>query len=390
MFTAIVMAVSLVVPASASALSVEEFLADVRVATARYRDVATAREDGFVQISGMEALHGYHFMNINSQLLYTASRLWSAEVDLAKPPMLLYVERDGLWQLVGVEYALPTRPAQNPFPGSEWHQHEASCHYRDYREVPAPSPGQCPPRHPESGGEFVLWHPGLAVAHVWAWSPNPSGPFAELNPSLATYGGTPPAAAAHSHDRSGTEVAFSEFNHRSAGVFLLLLTGVIIWESRRPRPFPWNALSAPLWIMFGVYLFVRSDPEAWPWGPKGVLEILTDPQVVQHKMLTLIPVAIGLIEGLRRAGRLRNAGWGYLFPALAVFGGVSLFFHFHAGGFHLDWVYVQHAAIGITSLGVGIALFLVRRATRVRAILARAWPVLIFIVSLTLLFYSEP
>lgn len=119
--TAIVMTLSPLVPASAWARGVEEFLADVRVATARYRDIVKAREDGFVQISGMEALHGFHFMNINSQILYAASHLWSTEVDLAKPPMLLYVEREGLWRLVGVEYALPTRPAHNPFPDGEWH-----------------------------------------------------------------------------------------------------------------------------------------------------------------------------------------------------------------------------------------------------------------------------
>src|SRR3989442_7913568 len=41
-----------------------------------------------------------------------------------------------------------------------------SCHYRDFRELPAASARACPARHPASGEPFVGWHPALAVAHV--------------------------------------------------------------------------------------------------------------------------------------------------------------------------------------------------------------------------------
>ena len=121
----------------------------MRRATEPYRDIARARADGFVQISGMEARHGYHFINVNSSVL-TATGLVAGQLDLARPPMLLYVERDSIWRLVGVEYALPSPPVPNPLPGATWHRHEASCHYRDYRELPAPRGPDCPPRHPES------------------------------------------------------------------------------------------------------------------------------------------------------------------------------------------------------------------------------------------------
>lgn len=386
---AVVMAACLATAGPSWARSTEEVLAEVRAATVPYLDIARARESGFIQISGMEPRHGYHFMNVNVQLLSTAARLWSAELELGKPPMLLYVERGGVWQLAGVEYALPTRPAKNPFPGADWTEHEASCHYRDYREIPGPGAAQCPPRHPESGAEFVLWHPTLAVAHVWAWYPNPDGPFAEENPYLASYGGTPDGTFIHRHVRSGTEQAYSEFNHRSSGVFLLLIAAVLFWESRRPRAFPWGALSALLWVVFGIYLFVRSDPEAWPWGPKGFLEIFFDPEVLQHKILTLFPVAIGLIEGSRKAGCLRHPAWRYAFSALTVVGGIYLFFHFHGGVFRPDRIYLQHVVMGLVSLGIGVTLFLVRRTERGRTFLVQAWPALIFLLSLVLLFYSE-
>src|SRR5216684_550569 len=58
-------------------------LAAVREATAKYLDVDRARADGFVQISGMEARHGIHFMNVNAQLLSLLSR----GVNLSSPPM---------------------------------------------------------------------------------------------------------------------------------------------------------------------------------------------------------------------------------------------------------------------------------------------------------------
>src|SRR4029077_20804249 len=110
--------------------SPDEVVAEGRRATEQYQDIARARADGFVQVSGMEARHGYHFMNINAPML-TAAGMVGSTLDLARPPMLLYVERDGVWKLAGVEYALTALPRPNPLPGSEWHRHEASCHYRD-------------------------------------------------------------------------------------------------------------------------------------------------------------------------------------------------------------------------------------------------------------------
>ena len=381
---------ALSVPGLAAADATEELLARVRSATARYLDIARAREDGFVQITGMERNHGYHFLNVNASLLTSAARLWSTELDLSRPPMLLYVERNGAWQLAGVEYALPVVPEHNPFPGARWHQHEAACHYRDYQELPGPSPSKCPARHPQNGAQFVLWHPRLAVVHVWAWYPNPLGPFAEENPYLAPYGGSAPAPAGHRHARSGTEAAYSEFSHRASGAFLLLLAAVIAWEARRPRPFPWSALSSFLWIAFGVYLFVRSDPEAWPWGPKGFLEIFGDYEVLQHKILITMPIVIGIVEGLRKAQWLRHRAWGYLFPALTFVGAGFLLIHFHEGRlFHVDAIYLQHAAMGLAVLGIGITLLVARRIQRGRNILQYAWTAGIVLLALFLLLYSE-
>ena len=73
------------VAATAPGLAAEAVLAAVRQATARYLDIEQARADGYVQISGMEADHGVHFMNVNAQILSAAAGLFSAGRGLASP-----------------------------------------------------------------------------------------------------------------------------------------------------------------------------------------------------------------------------------------------------------------------------------------------------------------
>src|SRR5206468_1835070 len=181
---------------------------------------------------------------------------------------------------------------------------------------------------PASGEPFVGWHPALAVAHVWAWYPNPDGVFAESNPWLGPYGGI--AAPAH-HARNPAETFYSQLTHRVAGTIVLTLAALTIWESWRSRPFPWNAVSAPLWMAFGVYLIPSSDPESWPYGPQRFAEIFVDPLVLQHKLLALLPIAIGVITALRGAAVLPGRRLARALGVLALAGGATLFFHFHEG-----------------------------------------------------------
>ena len=385
---ALALVVSMALPASADhPRSADEIVAEVRRATEQYLDIARARADGFVQVSGMEASHGYHFINTNAPMLRAAG-LAANTLDLARPPMLLYVERAGVWQLAGVEYALPTRPSPNPLPGAEWHRHEASCHYRDYREVPAPRAAECPSKHPESNEPFVLWHPAFAVAHVWAWIPSPDGPFSEENRALAPYGGIP-RPPGHPHPRSETELAYSQITHRVAGGVLLLVALLTTWESWRPRRFPWSALSSVVFVLFGLYLIPTSDPESWPWGPGTFMEIFTDPLVLQHKLLALVPLTYGVIGALRSAGLMASSYWYAVVPTLAVLAGASLFVHFHDGRFHVDAIYLQHAAMGLTSIAAGALIFAARRTAGGEAVIRWGWPGLIGAMGLILLFYVE-
>jgi len=370
-------------PAAAQpAVATDRVIAEVRAATARYLDIANARADGYVQASGMEARHGYHFVQPAAQGRAVAT----GTLDLSRPPVLLYVERDGAWQLAGVEYALPSVPSDSPLPPAAWHRHEASCHYRDFREIAAATARGCPSRHPQSGEIFVAWHPELATAHVWAWYPNPDGAFAETNAFLAPYGGF---TAPDHHARNPVEMFYSQFTHRIAGVILLTLAALTAWESWRPRRFPWNAVSAPVWVAFGVYLIPSSDPESWPYGPQRFVEIFADPLVLQHKLLALLPIAIGAIVALRGAGALPARRLARVLAALAIAGGLTLFFHFHDGRIHFDEIYLQHAVMGTTAVGVGAALLIGARTEIPRRWLTWAWPTFLTVMATVLLLYRE-
>ena len=379
---ALVLTVVAAAVAAPSPTAPDDLVAEVRRATARYLDIANARADGYVQASGMEARHGYHFVHPTAQ----ARALATGSLDLSQPPVLLYVERAGVWQLAGVEYALPSVPSASPVPTSAWHRHEASCHYRDFREIAAASSRACPARHPQSGEIFVGWHPALATAHVWAWYPNPDGPFAETNAYLAPYGGF---VAPEHHARNPAELVYSELTHRLSGVILLVLAVVTVWESWRPRRFPWNAVSAPLWVAFGVYLIPSSDPESWPYGPQRFVEIFEDPLVLQHKLLALLPIVIGAIIVLRGTGRLPSRKLVRVLAALAIAGGLTLFFHFHDGRIHFDAIYFQHALMGSTALGVGVALLVGSRGEAPKRWLKWAWPTFLVVMATVLLAYRE-
>lgn len=126
--------------------------------------------------------------------------------------------------------------------------------------------------------------------------------------------------------------AWSTFNHRVSGWFLLLwgLTAFaagIEWPRRT-----WRRYAAPM-ILFGLaeFLFFRNDPETWPVGPMSFWASLHNPEDLQHRIFLLLIVLIAVVELLRAADRLPRLAAKYALPALGAFGAVLLFFHKHGG-----------------------------------------------------------
>src|SRR5258708_6133254 len=190
----------------------------------------------------------------------------------------------------------------------------------------------------------------------------------------------------------------SEFNHHFAG-FCVILAGLFILAEgtlRQRRPllrFAWPFC----FLLSGLFLFVFSDTELWPFGPQswwyGLTHNLED---VQHKTFAVILLALGVIEVQRVRGVLKSAWAGWLFPVLACFGSVLLLFHEHHSGMHgpdhmtvMAHIQAQHLGFSVTGFGIGLVKGLSELPTRWKVAFARLWSLLMIVLGVLLMLYTE-
>ena len=143
---------------TASATAYSQDLKAVRVATARFHSVEQALGAGYLAspecvsagpLGGM----GFHYEN--------PALMADPAIDAAKPEVLLYAPgADGDLELVGVEYF------RNAGDGGI-----APSLYGQTFDGPMPG------HHSGMGVHYDL--------HVWVWTPNPSGTFAQFNPDVS-------------------------------------------------------------------------------------------------------------------------------------------------------------------------------------------------------------
>src|SRR6266571_1833623 len=139
---------------------------------------------------------------------------------------------------------------------------------------------------------------------------------------------TPQPSLQHAHGTSGAAgqwegspagKAYSEFNHRLAGIFVLLI---------------WTRFLLPAAMLgAGGYLMIWSDHDAWPIGSLSFTQTVfsDDYETIQHKLFAILLMVVGSVELLRRMGRARHAAWGAPLPVLALVGSLMLFLHSHGG-----------------------------------------------------------
>lgn len=117
-------------------------------ATARYRDVARAVADSYVDINVVIPNMGRHFLK---------QGLLDATFDIEHPEILVYApDEHGTLQLVAAEYAVPTdlsKQAPDGFRGTadQWFVNQ----------------------------QFNIW-----TLHAWVWKDNPAGIFYPTNPNV--------------------------------------------------------------------------------------------------------------------------------------------------------------------------------------------------------------
>ena len=202
------------------------------------------------------------------------------------------------------------------------------------------------------------------------------------------------AAAAPMEDtlakRQPEEYAWSEYNHHAAGFFVFTMgllalldqTGRARWARHWPLGF----------LGLAAFLFVRNDPRAWPLGPAGFWESMVLPDVLQHRLLVLLVVALAVFEWMVRSGRLTRPGGRLVFPVLCASGGALLLTHSHAM-FNLKTEFlteVSHAPMGLLGVVMAWGRWLeVRLPAADRRIPGWIWAACMTAIGLILLVYRE-
>ncbi|MCA9499639.1 MAG: hypothetical protein KC588_10635 [Nitrospira sp.] len=197
-------------------------------------------------------------------------------------------------------------------------------------------------------------------------------------------------------------VAYSEFNHALAGVGVILV-GLSEWRTAMG----WQAFMWARWLLpgsligSGIFLLIWSDHLAWPIGPWTFSETFSgkDPEMLQHKIFGILALAVGMVEGLLRVGKISHVFWRSLLPGFALIGGLMLFRHMHGlhpGGHDIQ---AHHNLMGTLALTGGLVWFageLIPRAqptlqtsSRFRFVFKILWSLLVIAIGIQLLFYTE-
>ncbi|RVT95627.1 copper resistance protein [Rhodovarius crocodyli] len=191
--------------------------------------------------------------------------------------------------------------------------------------------------------------------------------------------------------RNAFDLAWSEYNHNIAGFIVLAVGLAALLDATRRVPL---ARHWPLLFMgLAVFLFLRSDPEAWPMGQISFLDSLRDPEALQHKLLSFLVVIFAVSEWLVRLSGKRTAA-AYVFPLSMAAGGFLLLAHTHAIANIREALLVElsHLPLGAAAVVAACARWVELRSEP-DGWLARlgrwTWPCCLIFISLILIFYRE-
>lgn len=209
---------------------------------------------------------------------------------------------------------------------------------------------------------FVL----MFVALAWTGSV-PGEPAPHDAMSHEEHGGHGEAAATHEGHDSGTpavvrggitreeERAYSLFMHRTCGIAVISLGILILADrlTRRRYGFIRKGMGL-IWLLMGVHIFINADPTDWPLAA-GFTESFSRPgsgEWMQHKLLSLVPMGIGLYTMLSAPRLQTNPAVSYGLAAVLAVAGIGLLFHEHehSPGMDMALIVKQHNVMAMTAL----------------------------------------
>jgi copper resistance protein D len=190
--------------------------------------------------------------------------------------------------------------------------------------------------------------------------------------------------------RNAEDIAWSEYNHHWAGLFVLAIGALALLE--RSGRAPWARHWPLLFLGLAGFLFVRSDPEVWPLGDVSFLASFRDPEVVQHRIFVVLLAAFALFEWRVRTGAWRRTGAALVFPLLTAIGGALLLTHSHALSNVKEQLLIEitHVPLALCGITAGWARWVeLRLESREGEIAAWLWPIAFVLVGIVLLIYRE-
>jgi putative copper resistance protein D len=226
-------------------------------------------------------------------------------------------------------------------------------------------------------------HDQLAVSLVQAQLDSEAARAHQVAPSATVPGSgvVPP--------RNAQDMAWSEYNHHWAGVFVLLI-GLLALLNR--AGVGWAKHWPLLFLALAAFLLLRSDPEVWPLGNEGWWAAWRDVEVAQHRFFVLLIVLFGYFEWSVRTGRLRSERAALVFPLLVAIGGAMLLTHNHQISNVKDQMLIEltHTPLALSGVAAGWARWLeLRLPGRGGRIAGVVWPLCFMLIGVILLWYRE-
>jgi copper resistance protein D len=193
--------------------------------------------------------------------------------------------------------------------------------------------------------------------------------------------------------RTAVAYSWSNFSHNVAGLTLLAMSVLALvgiasgWRWTRHWPLGIAVL--------GVFVVLRSlaVDGVRPFGPNAFwATTLGSAEALQHRLAGLLAIVLGLLEWRARQSDRRDTRLPFVFPVLALAGGLLLLVHSHAA-FEAKSSYlvqVTHTAMGLLAVLIACTRLLeLRLAPSAGRAAGAASCVAMLLVALVLVFYRE-
>ncbi|MBN9562256.1 MAG: CopD family protein [Alphaproteobacteria bacterium] len=189
--------------------------------------------------------------------------------------------------------------------------------------------------------------------------------------------------------RNAADIAWSEYNHHWAGIFVLAIGLLALLNQAGLR---WARHWPLLFLGLAGFLFVRSDPENWPLGHIGLIESLRDVEVLQHRVFVVLLIAFAFFEWRVRVSPRPRPLASLVFPLICAGGGALLLTHSHAIANIKEALLIEltHTPLALCAVLAGWSRWLeLRLDPPGNRIAGWVWPVCLLLVGLLLLNYRE-